>query len=365
MANAAMPRSSEEITPEWLTSALRSGGVVRDATVTAIERKPIGVGAGFLGELARIAVTYDPPQGDAPPSLIAKLPTMEPQSRAVGNLFRFYEREICFYNDIAREVELRTPRLYFSHMDVAGDEYLMLLEDLSLCATMFDEVAGCTRDAAELIVGSLARFHATWWESPRLAQLEWMPYINAPVHQSAEQSYQQAWAPFLEMMGERLSPAMLKIGEEMRTHVIDLLDAMEPAPRTIVHGDYRLDNLFLADGGEAIAAIDWQISSKGRGIFDVGYFLSSCIDADQRKATEEGLVRLWHETQLEHGIKGYAWEQAWHDYRLAVLYTWIYTVIGIGALSAANERGLSLFHEWVKRRERAISDLDAGELMPA
>ena len=43
------------------------------------------------------------------------------------------------------------------------------------------------------------------------------------------------------------------------------------APCTILHGDYRLDNLFFGDvpGGAPVAAVDWQISSKGRGPYDV------------------------------------------------------------------------------------------------
>jgi hypothetical protein len=362
MAKVTLPRNIEEITPEWLTGALRGRGVLSDAVVTSIECKEIGAGAGFLGQLGRLQLTYDR-RGSGPAAIIAKLPTAEPASREVGNLFRFYEREVCFYEDVAREIELRTPRCFFSAMDVPGDEYLLLLEDLSLAGRCGDELAGCSEDEAELIISSLARFHATWWESPRLGTLDWMPFVNAPVHQSAEPSYQQAWQPFLNLIGERLTPEMLRVGERMRTHVIDLLNAMEPAPRSIIHGDWRLDNLFFMEDG-AIAAIDWQISSKGRGIFDVGYFLSSCIDPDQRKRTEMGLLRRWHDTLLEHGIQGYSWEQALHDYRVAVLYTWIYAVIGIGALDAANERGLALFHEWVVRRSRAIADLDAAELMP-
>ena len=41
----ATPRSPEDMTPEWLTMALRSGGAISDASVTARRIEPIGAGA--------------------------------------------------------------------------------------------------------------------------------------------------------------------------------------------------------------------------------------------------------------------------------------------------------------------------------
>ena len=72
-----------------------------------------------------------------------------------------------------------------------------------------------------------------------------MPFVNAPVHQSAQMSYQQAWGPYTELFGDMLSPYVRDAGERMQDKVIDLLNHYEPKPRTIIHGDFRLDNLFF------------------------------------------------------------------------------------------------------------------------
>jgi hypothetical protein len=353
-----------DITPEWLTAALRQRGVIGDARVTGVEAETIGVGAGFLGQLARLRLTYDRPGAGVPATMIAKMPTLDPGGRAICGIFQFYEREIRYYDEVAARVSLRVPGAYYTAMDVPADDYLLLLEDIA-DARVGDEVAGCTAAEAELAIRAIAEFHATWWESPKLDEITWMPYINAPVHQSAEASYNEAWAPFLESFGDRLSPAMRAIGEEMRGHVIDLLNSLEPAPRTIVHGDYRLDNIFFAAAGAAqpIAAIDWQITSRGRGIFDAAYFLVSCIDPAVRRAEERRLVELWH--GIATGGRGaYTFDDAWTDYRRAALYCNVYTVIGIANLASANERGLALFNAWLTRRNTAIEELEAGELMP-
>ena len=362
--NGKIPRSPEEITPEWLTSTLRDAGVISGARVTSVETESIGAGAGLFGQLARLRLGYDREEPGAPASLIAKLPTTHAGNREIGNLFQFYERETRFYDDIAPMMRIRVPQCHVRIMDVPGDEYLLLLEDLG-AATPGDEVAGCVLHTAEAAIRHLAEHHATWWEHPKLDALDWMPFVNAPVHQSAQQSYQQAWGPYTEVFGEMLTPYVRDVGERLQTRIIDLLNDFEPRPRTIIHGDFRLDNLFFDHpDGSPIAAIDWQISSRGRGMFDVAYFIVSSLEPDVRRAHEERLVRMWHAVVTERGAKDYGWDEAWLDYRKAVLYCNIYTVIGVGSMDAANERGLALQTAWVRRRSAAIEDLRCAEVMP-
>src|SRR3990172_8382812 len=128
--NGKIPRSPEEITPEWLTSTLRDAGVISGARVTSVETESIGAGAGLFGQLARLRLAYDREEPGAPASLIAKLPTTHAGNREIGNLFQFYERETRFYDDIAPMMRIRVPQCHVRIMDVPGDEYLLLLEDL-------------------------------------------------------------------------------------------------------------------------------------------------------------------------------------------------------------------------------------------
>jgi hypothetical protein len=366
---SAIPRAMDDLTPAWLTGALREGGVLRDASVTRSRCEGIGVGAGFLGQLGRLRLEYDAIEPGAPATLIAKMPTLDPGGREICGIFQFYEREIRFYDDVAPDVDIRVPRRYYSAMDKEADDYLILLEDIT-DATMIDEVAGCSAEQAEQAIRSIAKFHARWWASPKLDSLAWMPHANSPVQQSAEPSYNQAWDPFLNAFGEQMSPAMRDIAADMRAHVVDLLNTLAHEPRTVAHGDYRLDNIFFGAKGAAhpVAAIDWQISFRGRGVFDVAYFLSSCLEPEIRKANEMRLLKIWYETVTAGGAAAvapaYSWDNAVDDYRRAVLFCNVYTVIAIGTLDAANERGMALFHAWLRRRSSAVEDLNAGELMP-
>ncbi|WP_040834955.1 phosphotransferase family protein [Nocardia brevicatena] len=57
-------------------------------------------------------------------------------------------------------------------------------------------------------------------------------------------------------------------------HLLDLLsrDIPDPAPPTLVHGDYRLGNIICA-GSEPVALIDWEIWSIGDPRVELGWFL--------------------------------------------------------------------------------------------
>ena len=44
-------------------------------------------------------------------------------------------------------------------------------------------------------------------------------------------------------------------------------------PATIVHGDYRLDNMILSESGEIAAVVDWELCTLGDPLADVGLLL--------------------------------------------------------------------------------------------
>lgn len=47
----------------------------------------------------------------------------------------------------------------------------------------------------------------------------------------------------------------------------------EQGPATIVHGDYRLDNMILDDSDEVAAVVDWELCTLGDPLADIGLLL--------------------------------------------------------------------------------------------
>ena len=74
MANLTIPDGPAELTPEWLTCALRQTGTIKDARVISVDARPTGAGVGFIGQVVRVTLCYDMGEEGAPRSLIAKLP---------------------------------------------------------------------------------------------------------------------------------------------------------------------------------------------------------------------------------------------------------------------------------------------------
>jgi aminoglycoside/choline kinase family phosphotransferase len=356
-----MPRTVGEITAPWLTAILRENGILKETAVTVVAAEPLGVGTGFLGQLARLRLTYDRPDANAPSTLVAKLPSLDAGGRQVSQLFQFYDREARFYRELAGAMPLRVPRCYASLADADAGDYLLLLEDFGHWP-IGDDASGCSAVEAEVAIRTLARLHRAFWESPALERLDWVPMVNAPVHHLTEPAYAGSLEPFLKNFGDALSPRMRGITERMAGRIVPLLDAGSRMPRTLIHGDYRLDNLFFP--GREVAVIDWQIACRGQGAFDVAYFLSGCLEPAVRRTEEMRLLRLWHDLVTDGSAIAYPFDRALTDYRRSVLYCNVYTVIAIGSLDATNERGMAVFTGWLRRRSAAIEDLDAGELLP-
>ncbi len=56
----------------------------------------------------------------------------------------------------------------------------------------------------------------------------------------------------------------------------------EQGPATIVHGDYRLDNMILAPSGEVAAVVDWELCTLGDPLADVGMLMVYWGDPDEQ-----------------------------------------------------------------------------------
>jgi aminoglycoside phosphotransferase (APT) family kinase protein len=70
--------------------------------------------------------------------------------------------------------------------------------------------------------------------------------------------------------------------EKSKTRELPAIDAVherlaaripEQGPATLVHGDYRLDNMILARGGEVAAVVDWELCTLGDPLADVGLLM--------------------------------------------------------------------------------------------
>jgi hypothetical protein len=328
------------IDPAWMTQALRAAGVLGEARVTDVVRTPVG--NGLVGDSFRFALSYDRDEPGALKTVVGKFPAADPASRKSGSDHLLYLREVSFYRELAASVAIHTPRALVAEIDPATDDFTLIFEDLGP-ARQGDQLAGCSLADARTAMIEAAALHAPRWGDPALLTLDWLA-----IKPAERQPQIMAALPFIvHMFKERyldlLPPDQMALVEKLPAALAQMQDKRD-APLTVVHGDFRLDNiLFDVQGGaRPMATLDWQTVTIGAGAADVAYFLSAGVDPDTRRAHEADLVGLYHDELLRLGVTGYDRAACWRDYRR-------YTLNGIlmGVFSALaverTERGDALF----------------------
>lgn len=359
-----IPVNHKALTGEWLTEVLREKGVINRARVKSFRARPISEGKGWVGQLVRLSLDYDADQENPPQSMIAKFSSTDPSIRA--NLSYGYQTEVGFYEDIAPLVDLRTARCYYGEVNSESGEHILLLEDLAP-ARIGQRAAGCTLEEAVRPIHKIAKFHATLWESPHIAVMNWLPEFDRPQFQQRQENYQRLWEPFLNKVGHQLPDSILKIGERYRDHYVSVAICLfQTPPLTFIHYDYQLDNFLypVSEGGSCFAVIDWQLARCGRGVLDVAYFLGQNLHPEDRRAGEMDLLRIYHDALLTNGVQGYTFEQCLHDYRLSMLYWLSGFVLTVGGGWFTAEQEQELITVVMPRNIAAVLDLDAGQLLP-
>lgn len=348
------------LTPAWVTGALRAGGALdAGVSVTAVATSPIGTGQ--MCDSLRLELTYDGAAG-APPTVVAKLPAADETSRSTAKALRNYELEVRFYQQLAPGLDVRTPHCLYADIDVEAADFVLLLEDMAP-ARAGDQLTGCTPDQAALAVAELPKLHAPRWDDPGLAGIEWLHGDPA-----ARQTFLAELLPalhlgFRDRYGERLDDDVTTALDALFGHLGDHLAARQ-GPTTIVHGDYRLDNLLFGGGGGGapVAVVDWQTVSTGPAMGDVAYFIGAGLVAEDRRAHEHDLVVDYLDRLRGAGVHGYQFDDAWDDYRRG---TWSGLVMAVAAsmLVERTDRGDEMFLTMAHRHARHAIDLEAAALL--
>ena len=121
--------------------------------------------------------------GSLPASLIAKMPSPDPTSRATGVALRNYEREVSFYLEIAPTVDIRVPRCYHAEWHADSGDFVVLMEDLAPAA-QGNQITGCDPIQARTAVLELAKLHGPRWGDPTLDDIEWLGRRTATIRSS-------------------------------------------------------------------------------------------------------------------------------------------------------------------------------------
>lgn len=328
--DAFIPNTPDELTAAWVADALRgagAGGDVRDITV-----EPLGGGVGMTGQTVRVRIDGD----DCPTSAVAKFAASQAQTRGITESYDSYAREIRFYQRYADRIPVRTPKYLGADYDPGTHgqpgpgvvkiieslpvgvkrwisrntvkylrptkrRYALLIEDMGDAGSVYDLHDPPGDEELRSALEALAGLHAAFWKSPELDRddetfvhmITSTPTLLSDVARTAsldvaEQRYD--WCGAAER--QALDAATRRFPENV---------VLTNERWALVHGDSRSDNFMFAPDGTAII-LDWAMVSRGHPGYDVGYLLSSCLDAD-RIGSLGPLVEHYHQALTGHGVE--------------------------------------------------------------
>lgn len=342
-----IPQHADELTPKWFSSVLPGNGQVTDVKI-----EEIGTDVGFIGQVFRCHLTWQ--EGtDAdqrrPSSVIVKVPTSNDENFALGDGLQLYEREIMVYRELRETLGLPMPDFLYGAMDpdpapwierpliflfdrlpikginwvlaqflkVSGNSkrrYVLVLEDI-VDARPPTQAEGGSLDDVLAALKVLAAFHARNWMRREIVDSQprvWAIDRACRVYQA---SYVRNLEAFRTHYSRLISPEMFARLDEINERAETINRALGAEPWTLVHGDYRLDNLLFRPSGE-IVVLDLQSLAYGRPALDVAYFVTTALTGEHRDQ-EELLLRTYHDALVSEGVSTYSLEQLTHDCHLA------------------------------------------------
>ncbi|HAP78036.1 MAG TPA: hypothetical protein DCR14_18380 [Acidimicrobiaceae bacterium] len=341
----------DAITSEWLSTVLDA-----DVRITGTKR----IGDGLVGMNLRL--TIEAPAGsDLPASLIAKLPSPDPTSRATGIALRNYEREVQFYRQIAPTVDIRVAHCHYSEWHPESGDFVLVMEDLSP-AEQGNQITGCSAEHARIAVLELARLHGPRWGDDSLSHIEFLQKRTSGDAPALQGMWTMFVPGFLGTYSKYLDAEGVALVERFGPRIPDWIEGRN-LPLTVTHGDYRLDNLMFESpaGGYPVAAVDWQTPGQGPASADVSYFMGAGPLPEVRREIERGLVDDYLGALAGYGVHTDGDEFFRHYARDA--YGGVIMAVVASQIVGASERSEAMFAAMATRHVRHCLDLGSEALI--
>jgi hypothetical protein len=350
MSEPGIPATIDDVTAPWLSA-------VTGFDVSALSIAQIGVGIGVSSALYRVSLEGD----GCPASVVVKLPALDEAAVFTSTILRMYIREVSFFTELASQAPVRVPQGHFAAVDEATSQFVVVMEDMG-SMRIVDQVAGMTLADAERAVDALARWHATWWgKGDDLAVRGLTVSLADPIY--------PAILPMVFDEGRQKVTAAMDLPAPIQRVIGGWTDAMpglmrdlSAGPNTMIHGDYRGDNI-LFDGDGNVVLLDFQLIGSGVGAYDLAYMVTQTLDVDAASDNERALFDRWCDGLRAAGVAADDLAGAWEQYRKAALFCLVYPIVASRGMDLDDKRQRDLIALMNVRFARAVDELDLAALL--
>jgi Phosphotransferase enzyme family len=282
-----LPLTIEAVTPSWIEAALRHG------------RPGVGLNGAELvdvqhGTCTKLRFRLDPDvagRAAGIPELVIVKGGFEPHSRMMHYM---HGHEVHAYADVAPLSPLRSPACWFAGYDEQGQQGIVVLDDLVARGVEFCHTQRpLTPDAVAGRLEVLARHHALAWGDPgRL--FPWATgYVEGFDRYGAELLTPEVWGQFTASARGAAASVRFHDLDWMRRALRQLVRLSDQQPRTLLHGDTHLGNLYVDIDGVP-GFFDSQ-PHHGPAMCEVAYHITGALDPADRRGQERALVALYRD----------------------------------------------------------------------
>ena len=286
---------------------------------------PVSGGNPVMSQLFRVRLTG---ADGIPPSAIVKIPSRELSDRRREANSGCYAREMNVYSLLQHMQGGFQPRIWASAYDPDSGLSALLMEDLGPPPSRrsFDN------DLIRRTLEYLAEIHSRFWGDDSLGSERWARsgyradiFIEDPA-QFAPNWNVLAPSPILHPHN---TDSVNQVAEYLTGNLIQVLDALERRPKTLIHGDLHVANMMLREtgNGHEPVLIDWQEATYSGSSSDVAKFLATTLTPQAAAEHFEDLVAVYHSALRPDIRTHYSMGTFRHDITLALLGTFANYVI--------------------------------------
>ena len=349
----SIPASIDDVTADWFRQAT-------GLPVTSVDAELIGVGIGVSSAVYRLRLEGD----GVPESVVMKMPALDEAAKFTSTVLRMYIREVRFFEELAEQCPVRVPAFHFGAVDEETSSFVVVMEDMGRMRIV-DQVQGMAVEDAEHAVDELAAWHAQWWgRGDELAEQGIAVSLGDPIYPAI---LPMVWAEGWDKVSAEidLPEAIERVGgQRFSDAMAGILRDLSQGPNTMIHGDFRADNMLFADDG-SIVLLDFQLIGSGSASYDLAYFLTQSLDAPVAAEHERALFDRWVDGLRRSGVPEGEVGRLWDDYRKAALFCLVYPVVASRGMDLDDPRQRALVECMNTRFARAVDQLDLGALLPS
>ncbi len=348
----SVPKSWDDITPEWMSSALAEdhpGATVDGVTVVLRD--------DGTNRRARLRLTYS--EGSGPTTVFAK--AVDPDHADLVELTSGLFHEPRLFNSKVA-LPLDHPKVYTAIIDEEGRDFMMIMEDVvARGADPRDSTRPLSVEQTANGVRSLARMHSQFWgnrvtSNPMLTWLEPFVAFEGMQYAPIDIAY--------ERLGDTVPPQIPALsGTDLFVDIwARYIGTLTTTAPTLLHGDPHIGNTYVLPDDE-VGFLDWQMARRGNWSLDLGYFLQGAVTIEDRRRSERDLLDQYRGALELPAAEIPSADEVWLRYRASVahgLAIWMATASG-GDAWQSQEISVTL----AQRYSSAFVDLETRAALDA